>query len=380
MGGASKPKMLSEVVRDKMRAGHYSRRTEEAYSGWIRRFIKFHGGRHPRALAEPEVVAFLEDLAGPGQVSASTQNQALNALVFLYAHVLVRPLGRLGEFARAVRPVRLPVVLSQEEVRRLLAALEGTQRLIGQLLYGSGLRLLEGLRLRVKDVDLARLQVMVRSGKGDKDRVTMLPVTVAEALTGHLAVVKRLHEAELAAGRGEVWLPEALGRKYPGAAREWAWQWVFPAKQLSVDPDRKLAGSALPYAGPVSSVGEEFPGSTESRPTDVRHSTKVRHGSTESRPTLPDSTESRPTVALRRHHVHENSVQKAIKLAVARAGLTKPATCHTLRHSFATHLLENGYDIRTVQDLLGHADVATTQIYTHVMQRPGIGVRSPLDS
>ena len=362
VGGASKPKMLSEVVRDKMRAGHYSRRTEEAYSGWIRRFIKFHGGRHPRALAEPEVVAFLEDLAGPGQVSASTQNQALNALVFLYAHVLVRPLGRLGEFARAVRPVRLPVVLSQEEVRRLLAALEGTQRLIGQLLYGSGLRLLEGLRLRVKDVDLARLQVMVRSGKGDKDRVTMLPVTVAEALTGHLAVVKRLHEAELAAGRGEVWLPEALGRKYPGAAREWAWQWVFPAKQLSVDPDRKLAGSALPYAGPVSSVGEEFPGSTESRPT------------------LPGSTESRPTVALRRHHVHENSVQKAIKLAVARAGLTKQATCHTLRHSFATHLLENGYDIRTVQDLLGHADVATTQIYTHVMQRPGIGVRSPLDS
>jgi len=207
-------------------------------------------------------------------------------------------------------------------VRQVLDALEGTQRLIAQLLYGSGLRLLEALRLRVKDVDLARLQITVRNGKGDKDRVTMLPVAVAEVLRGHLEEVRRTHAAELAAGRGKVWLPEALARKYPQAPRQWAWQWIFPARQLSIDPD---------------------------------------------------------SGAQRRHHVHENAVQKAVKLAVARAGLTKPATCHTLRHSFATHLLENGYDIRTVQELLGHKDVATMQIYTHVMQKPGLGVRSPLD-
>ena len=290
--------------------------------GLIRRFIRFHGGRHPRELREAEVGAFLEDLAGPQQVSASTQNQALNALVFLYEHVLKERLGALGEFARAQRPERLPVVLSVEEVRLLLAALDGTQRLIAQLLYGSGLRLLEVLRLRVKDLDLGRLQITVRSGKGNKDRVTMLPVTVAEVLREHLEEVRRVHGAELAAGRGEVWMPEALARKYPRAAREWAWQWVFPARQLSVDPD---------------------------------------------------------SGARRRHHVHENAVQKAMKAAVAKAGLKKPATCHTLRHSFATHLLENGYDIRTVQELLGHKDVSTTQIYTHVMQKPGLGVRSPLD-
>jgi integron integrase len=314
--------MLSEAVRDKLRAGHYSRRTEEAYLGWIRRFIKFHGTRHPRELGEGEIAAFLESLAVAGKVAAATQNQALNALMFLYAHVLERKLGPLGEFARASRPVRLPVVLTPAEVQSLLSAMDGTHRLVAQLLYGSGLRLLEGLRLRVKDVDFARLQITVRSGKGDKDRVTMLSVAVAEPLREHLEEVRRRHAEELAAGRGEVWLPEALGRKMPSAAQSWPWQWVFPARQLSLDPE---------------------------------------------------------TGARRRHHVHENAVQKAIQAGVQAAGLTKRASAHTLRHSFATHLLENGYDIRTVQELLGHSDVSTTQIYTHVMQKPGLGVRSPLD-
>jgi len=255
-------------------------------------------------------------------VSASTQNQALNALCFLYQQVLEQKLGNLGEFARARRPERLPVVLSPDEARRLLEALDGSMRLIGELLYGGGLRLLEALRLRVKDVDFARLQITVRGGKGDKDRMTMLPVSVAGRLREHLAEVRRRHGTELAAGRGEVWLPEALAVKFPKAAREWAWQWVFPARQLSKDPE---------------------------------------------------------SGRIRRHHVHENAVQKAIQAAVAKSGLAKKASCHTLRHSFATHLLENGYDIRTVQELLGHKDVSTTQIYTHVMRRPGLGVRSPLD-
>lgn len=317
-----KPRMLSDAVRDKLRAGHYSRRTEEAYLGWVRRFIKFHGARHPRDLGEAEIAGFLAALAVEGKVAAATQNQALNALMFLYTHVLERKLGPLGEFARAVRPERLPVVLTPEEVRALLAAMAGANRLVAQLLYGCGLRLLEALRLRVKDVDFARLQITVRSGKGDKDRMTMLPVSVAEPLREHLEGVRRMHAAELAAGRGEVWLPEALGRKSPAAERSWAWQWVFPARQLSVDPE---------------------------------------------------------TGRRRRHHVHENAVQKAVQAAVQKAGLVKRASAHTLRHSFATHLLENGYDIRTVQELLGHAHVSTTQIYTHVMQRPGLGVRSPLD-
>ena len=309
----SRAPRLFDRVRDAARVRHYSRRTEAAYLAWIRRFIFFHGKRHP---------AFLSSLAVEGNVAASTQNQALSALLFLYRDVLEQDLPWLDDVVRAKRPARLPVVLTREEVRTVLLQMHGVPRLMAMLLYGAGLRLLECAHLRVKDVDFARNQLVVRSGKGDKDRVTMLPVSLAEPLREHLAGVKRIHAAEVAAGRGEVWLPEALGRKFPKAAREWVWQWVFPARQLSKDP----------------------------------HSDGIR-----------------------RHHVHENAVQKAMQLAVARAGLAKRATCHTLRHSFATHLLENGYDIRTVQDLLGHKDVATTQIYTHVMKRPGLGVRSPLD-
>jgi integron integrase len=314
--------MLSEVLHRQLRLRHYAARTEEAYVGWVKRFIRFHAGKHPREMGEVEVRAFLEHLAADRNVAASTQNQALHALLFLYAHVLQRSLGEVGEFTPGRRPKHLPTVLSKEEVRRLLECLEEPHRLIAQLLYGCGLRLLEGLRLRVKDVDFERNQIMVRSAKGFKDRVTMFPETLKVELQRQLEEAQTLHAQDMRAGLGAVWLPEALAVKYPNAAREWCWQWVFPARQISVDPR---------------------------------------------------------TGARRRHHVHENAVQKAVKIAVAKAGLAKPATCHTLRHSFATHLLENGYDIRTVQDLLGHKDVATTQIYTHVMVKPGIGVRSPLD-
>ena len=313
------PKLkLLDQCREVMRFKRFSHRTEEAYVHWIRRFILWSGKRHPKEMGGPEVRAFLAHLATSQRVAASTQNQALNALVFLYAQVLGRPVGELGAFERAKRPRRIPVVLSREEVRSLLGQLKGTHALIGKFLYGTGLRLLEGLRVRVKDLDFARGQVIVRGGKGDRDRVTMLPESLQEPLQAHLHRVRELHERDVAAGYGEVWLPQALRTKWPRAGREWGWQWVFPSAGLSVDPE-----------------------------TGIK----------------------------RRHHVTDAAVQGALKEASVAAGLTKRVSPHVLRHSFATHLLESGTDIRTVQDLLGHKDVSTTQIYTHVMQKPGLAAR-----
>jgi integron integrase len=305
-----------------MRLRHYSFRTEEAYVGWIRRYILFHGKRHPRDLNEKHVSEFLSNLAIDGRVAASTQNQALNALLFLYKEVLQRELGFVGNAFRVKRPPKLPAVLSPAEVRAVLSNLNGQYRLMAQLLYGSGLRLLECLRLRVKDIDLHYLHISVRDPKGGRERKTMVPVSLAAPLREHLENVKRRHEQDLAEGFGSVHLPGALERKIPNASREWAWQYVFPAERRSIDP---------------------------------------RTGSE------------------RRHHVNEKNLQNAVKAAVRKARLSKAASCHTLRHSFATHLLENGYDIRTVQELLGHKDVSTTMIYTHVLNRPGLGVKSPLD-
>lgn len=317
----SKPKLFDQI-RSFMRARRYSLRTEQAYLDWIRRFILFHGKRHPRELAEEEITEFLTNLAAQHRVAASTQNQALSALLFLYQQFFERKLGRLDNALRATRPPRVPVVLTRAEVRTLLAHVAPPYRLIADLIYGSGLRLLEGLRLRVKDIDFGYSRIIVRDGKGMKDRVTMLPGRLRRPLREHLAHVKALHERDRALGFGAVYLPEALGRKYPNAAKSWLWQYVFPAPKRSIDP--------------VSSQ-------------------------------------------VRRHHVMEKPLQNAIKNAVHAAGIEKPASCHTLRHSFATHLLENGYDIRTVQELLGHKDVSTTMIYTHVLNKPGIGVKSPLD-
>ena len=319
---APPPRRLLDQVHDAIRARHYSRRTERAYAGWIRRFVLFHGKRHPAEMGEPEVTVFLSHLATHRRVSASTQNQALSALLFLYRVVLRRELAWLDELVRAKRPARVPTVLSRSEVATLLAELDGVVRLVASLLYGAGLRLLEAMRLRVKDVDFERGEITVRDGKGRKDRVTLLPAAAREPLRRHLEQVRRQHEHDAAQGRGCVALPDALARKYPGAAGEWGWQWVFPATSHYRD---------------------------------------------------------RETGQLRRHHLHESVIQRAVKEAARRARLTKPATCHTLRHSFATHLLEAGYDIRTIQELLGHADVSTTMIYTHVLNRGGRGVRSPLD-
>jgi integron integrase len=316
-------KKLLEQVREVIILKHYSIRTEEAYVQWIKRFIFFHQKRHPREMGAVEIQAFLTDLAVRQHVAASTQNQAMNALVFLYREVLRLDPGDFSERVRAKRPARLPVVLTKQEVQKLLAAIPaGTCQLMARLLYGTGMRLMECLRLRVKDVLFQENQVTVRDGKGFKDRVTMLPGSVRGELEHHLQRVKMLHEQDLAAGYGEVWLPYALSRKYPNAAREWGWQYVFPSAHLSKDP----------------------------------RSEKTR-----------------------RHHANETVLQRAIKNAVRLAGIIKPASCHTLRHSFATCLLEAGYDIRTVQELLGHESVETTQIYTHVMQKPGLGVKSPLD-
>jgi integron integrase len=320
-GSAPAPRLLDQV-RAACRVRHYSLRTERAYIGWIRRFIVANGRRHPRELGGEEVTAFLTHLATHGHVAASTQNQALSALLFLYRTVLQVELPWLDDVIRAKRPRRLPVVLSHEEVKRVLATLDGVNWLMAGLLYGSGMRLMECLRLRVKDVDFARNEITVREGKGRKDRRVPLPATLHDGLQRQLARVRVLHEADLATGHGEARLPYALARKYPNAGREWGWQFVFPSQQLSRDP---LDG------------------------------------------------------VVRRHHLDEAGLQRAIKRAVRMAGIHKPATCHTLRHSFATHLLEAGHDIRTIQELLGHKDVATTQIYTHVLNRGGRGVLSPLD-
>ena len=309
-------------MRERLRVKHYSIRTEEQYVAWIRRYILFHGRRHPGEMGAHEVEAFLTHLAVAGNVSASTQNQAKAALLFLYGQVLGIEVGWLKGVTSAKSARRLPVVLTEEEVRALLAGLSGVHWLLASLLYGAGLRLMEAVRLRVKDVDFARREIVVREGKGGKDRVTVLPAKLVEPLRQQLAKARELHEADCLAGYGEVYLPFALARKYPRAARAWAWQYVFPATVISEDP---------------------------------------RSGS------------------VRRHHFDEQAVQRAVKNAVRRAGILKPASPHTLRHSFATHLLQAGYDIRTVQELLGHADVSTTMVYTHVLNRGGRGVLSPMD-
>nr|WP_321371239.1 integron integrase [uncultured Desulfuromusa sp.] len=305
-----------------LRMGHYAYRTEQSYSDWVCRFLAYFPGKDPLQMGNREVFSFLEYLALQRKVASSTQNQALNALVFLYEKVLEQPLGELGPFARAKRPRRLPVVLSRDEVRRLLAEMDGTFGLMAQLMYGTGMRLMEVVRLRVKDIDFDYGQIIVRDGKGQKDRVVPLPEKIAEALINHLDQIHKIHAEDLSQGVGRVYLPDALQRKYPAAAQEWGWQYVFPSSRVSIDP---------------------------------------RSG------------------GKRRHHLHENGLQKKIKVCAAKAGIVKQVNSHALRHSFATHVLEAGYDIRTVQELLGHADVSTTMIYTHVLNKPGLGVRSPLD-
>jgi integron integrase len=318
---APKPRLLDRV-REAIRARHYSRRTEKAYVGWIKRYIFFHGKRHPAEMGGPEVTRFLTTLAVEGRVAASTQNQALNALLFLYRVVLEQDLPWLDDVIRARRPIHLPVVLARGEVRRVLERLDGPPHLIVLLLYGAGLRLLEGAQLRVKDVDFATNQILIRNGKGAKDRVAMLPAAAKPGLLRQLDVVRRQHREDLERDAGWVALPDALARKYPNAGRELGWQWIFPATRHYVD---RVAGQR------------------------------------------------------RRHHLHESVIQRAVKKALRQAEITKLASCHTFRHSFATHLLEDGHDIRTVQELLGHRDVSTTMIYTHVLNRGPAAVRSPAD-
>jgi len=317
-----KQKLLDQV-RDAVRVRHLSYRTEQAYVDWIRRFILFHKKRHPIEMRETEVSQFLTYLAVKKKVAASTQNQALSAILFLYRDVLKKELGWLDDVERAKTPSRLPVVFTKQEAKKILLHLEGTKWLMGNLLYGSGLRLMECVRLRVKDIDFEYNQLVIRDGKGQKDRVTMLPLSLKEPLQRHLAKVKAIHEEDLRAGFGRVHLPFALNRKYPNAEREWGWQYVFPSSKRSKDPR---------------------------------------------------------TGIVRRHHIDESALQRSVKVAIRAASITKHGSCHTFRHSFATHLLEEGYDIRTVQELLGHKDVSTTMIYTHVLNKGGKAVRSPLDS
>jgi integron integrase len=321
--GRSEPRLLDRV-RLAVRTRHYSLRTEEAYVAWVRRFVLFHGKRHPCEMGEKEINAFLSDLAVRHRVSASTQNQALAAILFLYRHVLEKPLPAPEGVVRAKRSRHLPSVLTRAEVRAVIGRLTGVPKLVSALLYGSGLRLLEGLRLRVKDVEFGSNRIVVRDAKGNRDRVVPLPLVVRAALPPFLSRARRLHDGDLAAGFGRVFLPDALERKYPAAAQEWGWQWVFPADHRSRDPRTHVE---------------------------------------------------------RRHHLHETVVQRAVKQAMSDVGLSRAASCHTFRHSFATHLIEDGYDIRTIQELLGHKDVKTTMIYTHVLNRSGgRGVRSPADA
>jgi integron integrase len=313
---------LLNQLRKAIQTRHYSRRTEQTYVNWVKRFITFHSNRHPSEMGEKEINNFLSHLAINEYVSASTQTQALCAVVFLYRHVLNKEIGLMNGLIRAKKQKRLPVVLTKEEVKSVLRFLEDDKWLMAMLMYGAGLRLMECLRLRVKDIDFSTNQIVVRDGKGNKDRLTMLPTTVKKPLIEHLEEVGELHQRDLQEGFGRVYMPYALERKYPNAAREWGWQYVFPASNRFVNPQTGVQG---------------------------------------------------------RHHVHESVLQRAVKEAVRKAGITKSASCHTFRHSFATHLLEDGYDIRTVQELLGHKNVSTTMVYTHVLNRGGRGVLSPVD-
>ena len=318
---STKPRLLDQVVAA-IRVRHYSRRTEQTYCGWIKHYIRWHNMRHPSDMGAAEVEAFLSMLANQRNVAGSTQNQALAALLFLYKHVLGIDLPWLAGITRAKKPARLPVVLSQPEVIAILAHTRGTSGLIIRLLYGCGMRLMEALRLRIKDIDFYSNIILVRGGKGDKDRVVPLPSSLAQPLREQIAARQQMHNIDLAKGMVDVELPHALARKYPNAPKEWAWQYLFAAADYSKDPRSD---------------------------------------------------------AVRRHHLHEKTIQRAMRAAVIAAGIHKPASCHTLRHSFATHLLENGTDIRTIQQLLGHSDVSTTMIYTHVVKRGAAGAISPLD-